>query len=252
MTLDTWARGARRLRTGLPFPTQPSASGSTIGRKSAAFGTSHSNFRWANSRVVLAGFARGCACEGPVRVPESAPAPVPSPRRGSGTAAAGSGRCHGRADGWDRPPGLAVEEEAGGMAAGPDVLTAARRSGGLEDPAAAPQPRRGHAALAAGLRAAHGGLPGRRGLLQLRDPLPRPRPQRGRGGGHHRAAGRAEELELHVWPAVGEGDWPRGGGTGGPDRRWGERVARLALSGAAFKGLCRKGWNSPPRAPHAQ
>ena len=28
--------------------------------------------------------------------------------------------------------------------------------------------------------------------------------------------------------------------------------ARLDLCGAAFKGLCRKGWNSLPRAPHAQ
>lgn len=39
----------------LPVPTQPSASGSTIGRKSATSGGQHSRFRWANARVVLRG-----------------------------------------------------------------------------------------------------------------------------------------------------------------------------------------------------
>lgn len=62
----------------------------------------------------------------------------------------------------------------------------------------------GHAALAARLRAAHGGLPGLGGLLG--DPLPRLGPQWGRGGGHHQALGGDQKLELHVWPALREGD----------------------------------------------
>ena len=75
-------------------------------------------------------------------------------------------------------------------------------------PAVAGQRRPDHAALAAGLRAARGDLPHRRGrLLTLQEPFPRPGPQRGRGGGHLGAPRGPEKLEPLFCP--GEGEWPR-------------------------------------------
>lgn len=68
---------------------------------------------------------------------------------------------------------------------------------------------RDHATLAAGLRAARGGLPGRGAADALRDPLPEAGPQQGRRGGHPRAAGGAQE------PGHPPGPGRRGGGSRG-------------------------------------
>lgn len=85
-----------------------------------------------------------------------------------------------------------------------------------------------HATLAAGLRAACGGLPGRGAADALRDPLPEAGPQQGRRGGHPRASGGAQE------PGHPAGPGRRGGGSlcvreGCGDSGRGRRKAELRV-----------------------
>lgn len=83
------------------------------------------------------------------------------------------------------------------------------RAGPARSPQSLP---RDHAALAAGLRAAHRSLPGRGTAHALRDALPGAGPQWRRRGGHRRAAAGAAEPGHPTGPGRRRGGSPWGSG----------------------------------------